>query len=100
MFLIFINDLPDKLVCNPKLFTYDVSLNAVRFDHEQATEHLNSDLKLTHEWSLKWKIVFNPDVNKPVEEIIFTNRNITPFDSITFGNAGVKRSQQSRTYSR
>ena len=27
LFLIFINDLPDNLVCNPKLFADDVSLN-------------------------------------------------------------------------
>ena len=38
-------------------------------DHEQETEHLNSDIKLIHEWSLKWKMIFNPDVNKPAVEI-------------------------------
>ena len=28
----FINDLPDNLNCNPKLFDDDVSLNAVMYD--------------------------------------------------------------------
>ena len=60
LFHIFINDLPNKLVCNPKLFVDDVSLDAVMFDHEQATGHLNSDLKLIHEWSLKWKMIIQP----------------------------------------
>ena len=61
------------------------------FDHEQATEHLNFDLKLIDEWSLKWKMIFNPDVNKPAEEYIFTNGNVTPYATSTFGNAGVTR---------
>ena len=33
LFLIFINDLPDKLGCNPEHFADDVSLNVVMFDH-------------------------------------------------------------------
>ena len=61
------------------------------FDHAQATGHLNSDLKLIHEWSLKWKMFFNPDVNKSAEEIIFTSRNLTRYGNITFASAGVKR---------
>ena len=60
------------------------------FVQEQATEHLNSDLKLIHEWARKWKMIFSLDVNKPAEEINFTNRNITPYDTITFGNAGLR----------
>ena len=32
LFLNFINDLPDNLVCNPKLFADDVSLSAVMYD--------------------------------------------------------------------
>ena len=32
LFLIFINDLPDNLICNPKLFAVDVSLNAVMYE--------------------------------------------------------------------
>ena len=63
----------------------------MRLYHEQATEHLNSDLELIQERSLKWKMIFNPDVNKPAEEIIFTNRNVSSYDTITFGNAGIKR---------
>ena len=71
LFLIFINDLPENIVCQPKLFADDVSLNAVMIDHDEATGNLNADLKLIYEWSIKWKMVFNPDVNKPAEEIVF-----------------------------
>ena len=90
LFLIFINDFPNKLFVILNLFADDVPLNLVMFDNEQATEHLNSHLKLIHEWSLKWKIIFNPGANKPAAEITFTNRNVTPDDTITFDNAGVK----------
>jgi hypothetical protein len=90
LFLIFINDLPENIVCQPKLFADDVSLNAVMFDHDEATGNLNADLKLIYEWSIKWKMVFNPDVNKPAEEIVFTNRSLIPYDNIVFNNANVK----------
>ena len=90
LFLIFINDLPENIVCQPKLFADDVSLNAVMFDHDEATGNLNADLKLIYEWSIKWKMVFNPDVNKPAEEIVFTNRSFIPYDNIVFNNANVK----------
>ena len=90
LFLIFINDLPENLVCYPKLFADDVSLNAVMSGHDQATENLKTDLKLIHDWSTKWKMVFNPDVNKPAEEIIFTNRSLILYDTIAFGNVDVK----------
>ena len=32
LFLIFINDLPDNLICSPKLFSDDLSLNAVMYE--------------------------------------------------------------------
>ena len=38
---------------------------------------LKSDLRLIHGWSLKWKMIYNPNINKPVEKVIFTNRNAT-----------------------
>ena len=37
LFLIFINDLPDNLNYNPKLFSVDVSLNAIMYDNKNAT---------------------------------------------------------------
>ena len=33
LFITFINDLPNNLICNPKLFSNDVSLNAVMYDN-------------------------------------------------------------------
>ena len=46
LFLIFINDLPDNLVYNPKLFADNVSLNAVMYDKDSCTKNLEEDLIL------------------------------------------------------
>ena len=46
LFLVFINDLPEHLICNPKLFADDVSLNAIMYDEKYSTENIERDLKL------------------------------------------------------
>ena len=61
----FINNLPDNLVCNPKLFADDVSLNSVMIDKNIGTNYLKDDLNRLHGWSVKWKMVSN----KPAEEV-------------------------------
>ena len=90
LFLIFINDLPDNLVCNPKLFADDVSLNAIMHDKNTGTQNLEDDLTRLYEWSNKWKMIFNPDPTKPAEEIIFTNRNSTSYKAVSYSGVDVK----------
>lgn len=90
LFLIFINDLPDNLNCNPKLFADDVSLNAIMYDNKESTERIENDLKSLYKWSDTWKMVFNPDSRKPAEEILFTNRNSNIYDPISFINIPIK----------
>ena len=48
------------------------------------------DLKLLHAWSDKWKMVFNPDVRKPAEQVIFTNRNSTSYDTLSYSGIDIK----------
>ena len=86
----FINDLPDSLVCSLKLFADDVSLNVVMLDKNISTNYLKDDLNRLHEWSVKWKMISNPGPNKPAEEVIFTNRNSTSYDTLTFSDVDVK----------
>ena len=89
LFLIFINDLPDNLICNPKLFADDVSVNAVMYEKYVCTNSLNDDLKRLYEWSVKWKMSFNPDLTKPAEEVIFTNRKMTLYDPVSYSGVDV-----------
>ena len=63
LFLVFINDLPEHLICNSKLFADDVSLNAIMYDEKYSTENIEHDLKLIHDWSVKWKMLL-PNLRK------------------------------------
>ena len=90
LFLVFINDFPDNLVCNPKLFADDVSLIAVMHDKHICTSNLRDDFSRLYEWSVKWKMCLNPDRTKPAEEVIFTNKNSTTYEIVTFASANVE----------
>ena len=61
-------------------------------DHYFKLNHLylKDDLNKLHELSVKWKMDFNPDPNKPAEEVIFTNRNSTSYDTLSFWGMDVK----------
>ena len=67
LFLIYINDLPDGLSSNCKLFADDTSLFSVFHDATISSSELNSDLAKISEWAFKWKISFNPDQSKPAQ---------------------------------
>ena len=90
LFFIFINDLPDNLICNPKLFA-DVSLNAVMYDKKACTKHLKDDLNTLYEWSATWKMIFNPDPNKPTEKVIFSNKNSSSHETVSYAGVEVTR---------
>ena len=90
LFLVFINDLPEHLICNPKLFANGVSLNAIMYGEKYSTENIEHDLKLMHDWSVKWKMLFNPDITKPAEEALFTNRSTSTYCSIAFDGIAIK----------
>ena len=72
LLLIYINDLPDGLSSNCKLFADDTSLFSVVHDATISSSELNSDLANISEWAFKWKINFNPDQSKPAQDVIFS----------------------------
>ena len=69
--LVFINDLFDNLISNPKLFPDDTSLFSVVQDITLSAKNLNDDLKKINKWAFQWKMSFNPDPNKQAQEVIF-----------------------------
>ena len=63
LFLIYINDSPDNFISNPKLFADDTSLFSVINNKDSSANKLNQDFN--------WKMSFNPDPSKQVQEVIF-----------------------------
>ena len=60
-FLIYINDLPDGLKSNVKLFADDTSLFSVVKNKEESASDLTNDLDMISKWAYNWKMSFNPD---------------------------------------
>ena len=65
LFLLYINDLPDDVICNIAIYTDDTSLYSKcnqASDHWQQLEldcELESDLRGTLDWGRKWHVNFN-----------------------------------------
>ena len=54
---------------------------------------LNEDLEKIDNWAFKWKMNFNPDPNKQVQEIIFSRKKSTSLHPVVFDSKPVKSSQ-------
>ena len=63
-FLVYINDLPNRLLCNPKLLADDTSIFSVVKDNLNSSNKLSEDLSKISEWACQCKMSFNPDVSK------------------------------------
>ena len=74
LFLIYINDLPDGLSSNTKLFADDTSLFSVVHDMNTSAIELNNDLKKINNWAFQWKMTFNLDRSKQAQEIMFSRK--------------------------
>ena len=73
-FLIYINDLPDNLESNCKIFADDTSLFYKVFNKHVSRATLNKDLELINNLAFQWKMQFNPDRNKQAQEIYFSTK--------------------------
>ena len=73
-FLIYINDLPQGLHSDVKLFADDTSLFSVIHDVDASSATLNNDLVKIQEWTYHWGMSFNPDRNKQAQEVIFSRK--------------------------
>ena len=70
LFLIFINDLPNNLSTNVKLFADNNSLVSVVHDTATSSCDLNYNLNRVREW----KMIFNPETSKQAQEVRFTSK--------------------------
>ena len=55
---------------------------------------LNEDLEKIGNWAFKWKMNFNPDLNKQAQKIIFSRKKIVSLHPVLyFDNKPIKSSQ-------
>ncbi|MCG7878314.1 MAG: reverse transcriptase family protein, partial [Candidatus Thiodiazotropha endolucinida] len=76
LFLIYINDLPDRTRSKVRLFADDTAIY-LAVSSLQDAQVLQKDLDCLHEWELQWDMEFNP--SKCV--VIHVTRARTPFPS-------------------
>ena len=87
LFLIYLNDLPDNLTSNPKLFADGMSLFSTVTDPNVTANQINDDLHNIYTWAYQWKMSFNPDTSKKAQEVIFSrNINVTAHPQLVFNN--------------
>ena len=75
LFLIYINDIVDKIHSCIRLFADDISLYIIVDNPLQAATTLIKDLEKLHFWASKWLVTFNPFKS---EAITFTRKRIKP----------------------
>ena len=78
LFLVYINDLPEGLTSNVKLFADDILIFSVVHDSSSSSLSLNEDLSKSSQWGYKWKKLFNPDASKQAQKIVFSHKKILP----------------------
>ena len=76
LFFIYINDLPEGIQSNVKLFADDTSIFSIVNDVNHSCNELNADLLKINDWAFQWKMSFNPDPNKLATEVIFSHKKI------------------------
>ena len=74
LFLIYINDLTEGLSTNAKLFADDTSFFSVIHDIQSSANNLINDLERISNWATQWKMSFDPDTTKQVQEVIFSRK--------------------------
>ena len=59
-------------------------------DSNISANELSKDLQKISEWAYKWKLSFNPDLNKQAQEVVFSRKvNKSSHPKIFFNNAPV-----------
>ena len=90
LFLIYINDLPNELKSNAKLFADDTSLYTIVKDKNESANILNNDLQLISKWGYQWKMLFN---SEPAQEVLFSRKKqLQNHPNISLNNIQVERS--------
>ena len=69
-----------------------MSLSTIAKDKQGSADFLNNDLSLLSKWAFNWKILINPDTNKPAREVLFSKKKKTQnHANISLNNIQVER---------
>ena len=74
LFSIYINDLFENVISNPKLFADDTSLFSVILNKDLSAKNLNDDSNRIDNRAIQWKMSFNPGPNKQAQEVLFSRK--------------------------
>ena len=77
LFLVYINDLSNEFKSNEKLFADDTPLFTIVKDKQESADVRNNDVSLISKWAFSWKMLINPDTNKPAQEVLFSRKKKT-----------------------
>ena len=88
-FFFYINDLSDKLLSTVNPFADDIKFSVVN-DNNISADELSKDLQKISEWAYKWKMSFNPDLNKQAQEVVSSRKlNKSSHPEIFFDNTPI-----------
>ena len=97
LFLIYINDLPNKLKSSAKLFADDTSLFTIIKDDNESANVLNNDFSLISQRVFNWKMLFNPDSTKPAQEVLFSRKKkVLNHSTLSLNNIQVERASSQK----
>ena len=92
LFLVYINDLPNELKSNVKLYADCTSLFTIVLDKNESANILNKDLLEISKWAYNWKLFFNPDPSKLAQEVLFSRKKLVQiYQTIYLNNIQVER---------
>ena len=66
--------MPDNISGDHKLVADNTSHFSIVHDINQSGINLNDELEKISSWAFQWKMSFNPDINKQVQEVIFSHK--------------------------
>ena len=92
LFLVCFNDLPECLTTSDKPFSDDSSLFLVVHDSAASSAFFYDDFLNISWWAYRRKIIFNTDISKGAQEIVFSRKaSLSNHGTIYFNNVSVTR---------
>ena len=90
-FLLFINDLPNGLLSNPKLFADDTSIFSLVKDNLNSLNTFNEDLSKFSQWAYQWKMSFTLMFPNKLKKSFFLVKNINNYSVVFYNNLSINR---------